>query len=134
MTELPADVRDRYRWLAESRRWSHETEAAFLRTVAWFRAVDEGPGARYYYERADEEDLAEQGTRWLWEAAIVNGVMTAVKQIKIPLDGPIRRYWWGWLEDATSGLTDQPLVPDEDGLHPITREAFYEEWDRRPTA
>lgn len=87
MTELPADVQDRYRRLAQVRRWPPETEAAFLRTVAWFRAVDEGPGARSYYERADEEGLAEQGTRWLWETAIVNGAVTAVKQIEIPLRG-----------------------------------------------
>jgi len=131
MADLPADVRDRYRQLAEARRWPPETEAAFLRTAAWYRAVDEGPGTRHYYERTDEEGLAEQGTRWLWEAVIVNGAITAVKQIEMPLHGPIRRYCWRWLEDDINGLTDQPLVPDEDRLHPITREAFYQAWDKR---
>ncbi|MGE5131449.1 MAG: hypothetical protein ACM32E_00900 [Gemmatimonadota bacterium] len=134
MADLPAEVRDRYRGLARARRWPPETEAAFLRTVAWFRAVDEEPGARSYYERADEEGLVEQGTRWLWETASVNGAAIAVKQMEIPLHGPVRRYWWRWLEDDAGGLTDQPLVPDEDGLHQITRAAFYEVWDSRPTA
>jgi hypothetical protein len=134
MADLPADVRDRYRRLALTRGWSPETEAAFLRTVVWFRAVDEGSGARSYYERADEEGLVEQGTRWLWETAIVNGAVTAVKQIEIPLHGPVRRYWWRWLEDDAGRLTDHSLVPDEDGMHPITREAFYHTWDSRPTA
>jgi hypothetical protein len=134
MADLPADVRDCYRRLAEARRWPHETEAAFLRTAVWFLTLDERPGARDYYERADEDGLAEPGTRWLWETVIVNGAITAVKQIEIPLHGPVRRYWWRWLEDDASGLTDQPLVPDEDGLHPITREAFYQAWDSRTTA
>lgn len=134
MADLPADVRYSNRRLAQSRRWPPESEAAFLHTVAWFRAVDEGPGVRRYYERADEEGLAAQGTRWLWEAVIVNGAVTAVKQLEMPLHGPVRRYWWRWLEDDDSGLTDQALVPDEMGLHPITREAFYQVWDSRPTA
>lgn len=67
MADLPADVENRCQRLAQARRWPPETEAAFLRMVAWFRALDEGPGVRSYYERADEEGLAEQGTRWLWE-------------------------------------------------------------------
>lgn len=129
MAELPEDVRDRYKRLATARRWRPETEAAFLRTVAWFRALDEGLGARSYYERADKGGLAEKGTRWLWETITVNGAVTAVKQAEVPLHGPVRRYWWRWLEDDASGLTDQPLVPDEDGLHPITRQAFYQVWD-----
>lgn len=133
MTELPADVRDRYRRLALSRRWQPQTEAAFLSTVAAIRALDEGPGMRHYYERADEEGLFEQGTRWLWEAVIVNGAVTAVKQMEIPLHGPVRRYWWRSLEDDSGGLSDQPLEPEEDGFHRIKREAFYQAWDRRPT-
>jgi hypothetical protein len=132
MADLPADVRECYTRLAEARRWPHETEAAFLRTVAWFRALDEGLGTRHYYERADEEGLAGQAARWLWETVVVDGAIIAVKQIEIPLHGPVRRYWWRWLEDDASGLTDQPLVPDEDGLHPITREAFYKAWHSRP--
>jgi hypothetical protein len=128
MTDLPADVRDRYRRLAQARCWTPETEAAFLETTAFFRALDEGPGARSYFERVDEEGLAEEGTRWLWETVIVNGAVTAVKQIEVPLHGPVRRYWWRWLEDDASGLTDQPLVPDEDELDTITREAFYQAW------
>jgi hypothetical protein len=130
MEDLPAYVRDHYRRMAQARGWSPEMEAAFLETVEWVRAVDEGPGARNYYERADEEGLAEEGTRWLWETVIVGSDVTAVKQIEVPLHGPVRRYWWRWLEDDASGLTDQPLVPDEDGLQPITREAFYEVWHR----
>ena len=134
MTELPADVRDRYRRLAESWRWQPETQAAFLSAVAGVRAMDEGPGVRYYYERADEEGLFEQGTRWLWEAVIVNDAVIAVKQLETPLYGPVRRYWWRSLEDDSGGLTDQPLEPEEHDFHPITREAFYQAWDGRPTA
>lgn len=134
MTDLPADVRDHYRRLARARRWPPETEAAFLRTVTRFRVLDEGPGPRGYYERADEEGLVEEGTRWLWETVVVNGVVTAVKQVEVPLRGPVRRYWWRWLEDDASGLTDQPLAPGEDELHVITREAFYQMWDGRPVA
>lgn len=134
MADLPADVRAHYRRLAQARRWPPATEAAFLRTVEWFRAVDEGSYPRSYYERADEEGLAEEGTRWLWETVVVNGAVTAVKQAEVPLIGPVRRYWWRWLEDDASGLTDQPLVPDGDDLRPITREAFYQVWDSRPAA
>jgi hypothetical protein len=122
MTDLPSDVRDRYRHHAQARRWPPELEAAFLRTVAWFREIDEGPGMRRYFERTDDEGLAEQGTRWLWETVIVNGTVTAVKQMETPLNGPVRRYWWR--------LTDQPLVPDEMELRSITREAFYQVWDQ----
>jgi hypothetical protein len=129
MADLPADVRDRYRELARVRRWPPETEAAFLRAVAWYRALDEGPGARGHYEWGDAESLAGPGTRWLWETAAVSGAVIAVKQIEVPLDGPVRGYWWRWLEDDASGLTLGPLLPDEDGLRPITREAFYRVWN-----
>jgi hypothetical protein len=134
MADLPADVRDRYRGLAQARQWPPETEAAFLRTVAWFRALDEGPGVRGYYERAVAESLAGPTARWLWETATVSGAVTAVKQIEVPLEGPVRSYWWRWLEDDAGGLTDQPLAPDEDGVRPITREAFYRVWPSRPAS
>jgi hypothetical protein len=129
MTDLPADVRDRYHRLAQARHWTPQVEAAFADTAAYFRVLDEGPGARSYYERVDAEGLAEEGTRWLWETVVVNGAVTAVKQIEIPVHGPVRRYWWRRLEDDAGGLTDQPLAPDDDELDPITREAFYQAWD-----
>jgi hypothetical protein len=134
MTDLPADVRDRYRRLAQARRWPPETEAAFLDSAAYFRALDEGPSARGYFERVDDEGLAGQRTRWLWETVTDNGAVIAVKQIEIPLRGAVRRYWWRSLEDDGGFLTDQPLVPDEEALDTITCEAFYEAWDNRPTA
>jgi hypothetical protein len=43
----------------------------------------------------------------LWETVIVNGAVTAVKQMEIPLHSPVRRYSWRWLEDDDSALTDQ---------------------------
>jgi hypothetical protein len=101
--DLPADVRGHYRRMAQARWWPPEMEAAFLETVEWFRAMDEVPGARSYFERSDEEGLAEKGTRWLWETVIVGSNVTAVKQIEVPLHGPVRRYWWRWLEDDASG-------------------------------
>lgn len=129
MEDLPAEVRDHCRRMAQARRWSPGTEVAYVKTVGRFRALDEGPGAHSYYEWADVEGLAEEGTRWLWETVTVGSDVIAVKQMEVPRDGPVRRYWWRWLEGDASGLTDQPLMPDEEGLIPITREVFYEIWD-----
>ncbi len=77
MTDLPADVRERYCDLARQRKWPPEMESAFLRTVTRLRAIDQGPAPRRYYERTDDEGLAEQGTRWLWETITVDGAVTA---------------------------------------------------------
>lgn len=129
MTDLPADVRERYRDLARQRKWPAATENAFLDRVMWFRDLDEGPAARSYYEgAADGPDLA--GTRWLWETAVVAGEVIAIKQIEIPLDGIARCYWWRHLEDEKGFLTDQPLDPDGRELRAVDRGTFYELWDR----
>jgi hypothetical protein len=55
MTDLPADVRERYRDLARQRNWPAGTESAFLETARWFRDLDEGPAPRSYYEGAADE-------------------------------------------------------------------------------
>ena len=55
MTDLPADVRERYRDLARQRNWPAGTESAFLETARWFREGDEGPAPRSYYEGAADE-------------------------------------------------------------------------------
>jgi hypothetical protein len=128
--DLPAEVRERYRRLARQRKWPPETESAFLRATCRIRALDEEPGPRGYYERAGEAGLAEQGTRWMWETVTTDGAVIAVKQLEVPLDGVVRRYCWWRLEDNVSGLTDQALQPEDEGLAPISRDAFYEVWDR----
>lgn len=127
MTDLPADVRERYRELARQRKWPAVTESAFLDRVRWFRDLDERTTSRSYYEGAAEEPgLA--GTRLLWEAAVVAGEVIAVKQIEVPPDGIARRYWWRHLEDELGFLTDQPLDPDGWQLRAVDRGIFYELW------
>jgi hypothetical protein len=130
VTEFPAHVEDRYRRLAEQRRWPPEVEAAFRTSVGWYRALEENPGPRCYYEYADSEGLVDKGARWLWETVIVNGEVVATKQIEVPSAAPSRRYWWQRLEDDTGMLTDQALDIDLPGIAPITRSAFYALWDR----
>ncbi|SMC46835.1 hypothetical protein SAMN05661093_00001 [Kibdelosporangium aridum] len=129
VTEFPAHVEDRYRRLAEQRRWTPEVRAAFRASVGWYRALDEDPGPRCYFEYVDEEGLSDKGSRWLWEAVIVDGDVVAIKQIEVPSSGPSRRYWWQHLEDDTGMLTDQALETDQPGITPITRSAFYALWD-----
>jgi len=129
VTDLPAEVRERCRQLALKRKWPPETESAFLATASWIRILDEEPGPRGY-ERTDGEGLAEQGTRWMSETVTIGGEAMAVKQTEVPLDGVVRRYCWWLLEDDISGLTDQALEPEEGGLIPISRDAFYEAWDQ----
>jgi hypothetical protein len=87
-----------------------------------YRRLDEGPGPRAYYERIDEG-------LWMWETVTVNTETIAVKQIEVTSDGTVHRYCWRWLEDADGTLTDQPLYPEEDELHPITRDRFYQVWE-----
>ena len=129
MTDLPADIADRYRRLALRRNWQPETLAAVLRSAALYRALDEGTGQRGYFTRTDEQGQAELGTRWLWETVLVSDEVIAVKQIEVPAVGEIRRYCWQSLEDDTSGLTDHPLNPPQEELTPITRQDFYKLWN-----
>jgi hypothetical protein len=77
VTEFPAHVEDRYRRLAEKRRWPREVEAAFRTSVGWYRALEENPGPRCHYEYVDSEGLLDKGARWLWETVIVNGEVVA---------------------------------------------------------
>jgi hypothetical protein len=128
MTDLPADVRARYRDLARRRGWPAGTESAFLDRARWFRDLDEGRAPRTYYEGAAGEP-GQDGTRWLWEAAVVAGEIIATKQIEVPPDGTARCYWWRHLEDEQGFLTDQPLDPDSWQLRPVGRGVFYELWD-----
>lgn len=127
MTDLPAEVREHYKELARQRKWPSGTESAFLETVKWFRDIDEGPASRSYYEGAGE-DADFEGTRWLWETAIVAGEVIAVKQIEVPPDGVARCYWWRHLEDELGFLTDRPLDPDGWRLRAVDRDTFYELW------
>jgi hypothetical protein len=129
MTDLPTEVRERYRRAVEQGRLRPETEAAILRTVAWYRCLDEGPGPRGYYEVIDDEGLYDKGGRWLWETITVGTKIIAVKQIEVTSGGVVRRYDWRWLYDADGGLTDQPLYPEEEKLRPITGDRFYQVWD-----
>jgi hypothetical protein len=127
MTDLPADVRERYRDLARQRRWPAGTESTFLEEARWFRDLDEGPAPRSYYEgAADEPGLA--GTRWLWETAVVADEIIAVKQIEVPPDGIARCYWWPHLGHDLGFLTDQPLNPDSWQLRTVDRGIFYQFW------
>jgi hypothetical protein len=130
MTDLPPDVAGRYRRAARQGNLLPETQAAILRAAGRYRRLEEGSGPRGYYERVDEEGLYDKGGRWLWETVTVNTAIIAVKQIEVTSDGTIRRYSWRWLYDADSGLTDQPLFPEEEELHPVTRDRFYELWDQ----
>jgi hypothetical protein len=128
MTDLPADVRARYRDLARQRNWPAVTESVFLERARWFRDLDEGPAPRTYYEGAADEP-GPAGTRWRWEAAVIAGEIIAVKQIEVPPDGMARCYWWRHLEDERGFLTDQPLDPDGWQLRVVGRGVFYELWD-----
>jgi hypothetical protein len=131
MTDLPPKIAERYRRAAQQRNLPSEIATAILRAVAWYRNLDEGPGPRGYYELVDEEGLCDKGGRWLWETATVDTEIIAVKQIEVTSDGTVRRYDWQWLEDRDGGLTDQPMYPEEEELRPITRDRFYEVWERR---
>ena len=70
MTGLPPDVHDRYRQLTLHRNWPPETLAAVLSKAEWYRDLDEGTTEHSYFEWTDEEDLAELGTRWLWDTVM----------------------------------------------------------------
>ncbi|MBV9380143.1 MAG: hypothetical protein JOY82_22075 [Streptosporangiaceae bacterium] len=129
MTDLPPKIAERYRRAAQQNRLLPETAAAILRAAARYRRLDEGSGPRGYYERTDEEGLDDKGGRWLWETVTVDTKIIAVKQIEVTSDGAVRRYSWRWLHDRDGFLTDQPLYPEEEGLHLITRDRFYEVWD-----
>jgi hypothetical protein len=115
MTELPPDARDRY---------ERHGLAAALSSVAYYRALDESTAERVYFEHSDEQ------TRWMWEAVPADTQFVAIRQLEIPGDGPARRYWWRSLEDDAGGLTDQPLNPEQEELTAITRQQFYELWNR----
>lgn len=132
MSGLPDPVRDWYELLAVRRKWPPGTLAAVLDTAARYRALDEQPGPRKCYSRADAEGLAEQGTRWMWETVLGGGQVTAVKQIEVTAAGTVRRYWWEKLEDDDGFLTDQPLDPEAWQLAVIGREEFYAYWDMSP--
>lgn len=62
MAGLPPDVHDRYRQLARRRNWPPATLAAILRSVAWYRALDERPAEHGYFERTNVEGLTQPGT------------------------------------------------------------------------
>nr|WP_042187236.1 hypothetical protein [Kibdelosporangium sp. MJ126-NF4]CEL17926.1 hypothetical protein [Kibdelosporangium sp. MJ126-NF4]CTQ90848.1 hypothetical protein [Kibdelosporangium sp. MJ126-NF4] len=133
MTELPPHVEDRYRRLAEQRRWPPETETAFRASVDWYRALEDDPGPRCYYEYVDDEGLLDKGARWLWEAVILDGEVVATKQIEVPSTGLSRRYWWQHMEDDIGMLTDQALDIDQPGIASTTQSSFYELWDSANT-
>jgi hypothetical protein len=128
VTSLPPDVLDRYWQLAVHRNWPPATLEVVLRSAEWYRALDEGPAHRGYFERTDAEGSARPGTRWMWETVLVTGEVIAVKQIQVPAAGAVRRYCWQSLEDDTGTLTDQPLNPEEEELTPISRREFYQLW------
>lgn len=130
MTDLPPEVARRYRLAARQGNLLPETQAAILRAAGRYRRLEEGSGPRGYYERVDEEGLYDEGGRWLWETVTVSAEIIAVKQIEVTSGGTVRRYSWRWLYDVDGGLTDQPLYPEEEGLHPITRDGFYKLWDQ----
>ena len=91
--------------------------------------LDEGTAERGYFERTDEEGLADLGTRWMRETVLVNDQVAAVNQMEVPAAGKVRRYCWQSLEDDAGGLADQPLNPAEEELTPITPQEFYELWN-----
>ena len=125
MTNLPADVDERYRLLAARRGWPAET--AFRAAVTWYRTLDEAPGPRSYFEYVDD-GLVDEGARWLWETVDVDDETVAVKQIDISSTGIAHRHWWQNLDDDYGSLTDQPLDLDQPGLASITDSAFFALW------
>lgn len=104
--------------------------ASFLASVAWYRALDERPGPRFWFEWVDRDGVVDEGARMLLEAVERDGELTAVKQIDISSVGEVRRHWWQRLESDEGGLTEAAVEPTEPGLEPISRDAFYAEWQR----
>ena len=128
MTDFPADVEAYCRRLAVQRRWPPETEAAFRATVAWYRALDDSPEPRQYFEYVDHEGLVDKGARWLWEAVVVNGETVAIRQIEMDSSGTAHCYWWRHLEDDAGGLTDQAIDVAEPGITAVLRSVFRALW------
>ncbi|WP_143051121.1 hypothetical protein [Amycolatopsis pretoriensis] len=128
MNDFPADVEAHCRCLAVQRRWPPETEAAFRATVAWYRALDDSPEPRQYFEYVDHEGLVDKGARWLWEAVVVNGEAVAIRQIEMGSSGAAHCYWWRHLENDVGGLTDQALDLTEPGLTTVSGSKFRALW------
>src|SRR5216683_3274676 len=72
-----------------------------------------------YEELARRRNWPSGARDGLWEAVLVGGEVTAVKQMEVPEGGGTTRYCWSWLEDDAGFLTDQPLKPDEEELTQI---------------
>ena len=128
VTDFPADVEAHCRRLAVQRHWPPETEAAFRATVAWYRALDDSPEPRQYFEYVDHEGLVDKGARWLWEAVVVNGETVAIRQIERDSSGTAHCYWWRHLEDDAGGLTDQATDVAEPGITAVPRSVFRALW------